>query len=167
MLPDFPRLTRHAPAWFQISRDSQTLTCMLRSPCQTHLTLSCVLPDSPGITDTLLQVSKLYRLNCASRSMLLQVFHFGGAPQLECSLLLSGGGPRLVPDWPQTGPRLAPRLAPDWPQTGPRLAPDWPQTGPRLAPDWLQLVPTWPRLAQIGPRLAPDWPQIGPGPGLQ
>ena len=73
MLPDFPRLTRHAPAWFQISRDSQTLTCMLRSPCQTHLTLSCVLPDSPGITDTLLQVSKLYRLNCASRSMLLQV----------------------------------------------------------------------------------------------
>ena len=66
--PDTP------PAWFQISRDSQTLTCMLRSPCQTHLTLSCVLPDSPGITDTLLQVSKLYRLNCASRSMLLQVF---------------------------------------------------------------------------------------------
>ena len=32
-----------------------------------------MLPDSPRITGTLLQVSKLYRLNCASRSMLLQV----------------------------------------------------------------------------------------------
>ena len=46
---------------------------MLLSPCQTYLTLSCMLPDSPRITDTLLLVSKLYKLNCASRSMLLQV----------------------------------------------------------------------------------------------
>ena len=89
MLPEIPRFTKHALASCQISPDSQTLTCMLLSPCRTHLTLSCMLPDSARIADTLLQVSKLYRLNCASRSMLLQVFHFCVTPRLECSVLLS------------------------------------------------------------------------------
>ena len=97
MLPDFPRLTRHVPACCQISPYSQTLTRMLLSPCQTHLTLSCMLPDSRRITDTLLLVSKLYRLNCASRSMLLQVT--GRAPQrwtLDCEpeVVLRGGSLR-------------------------------------------------------------------------
>ena len=91
----------------------------------------------PSITDTLLQVSKLYRLNCASRSMLLQVFHFCGTPRLECSLLLSGGGPRRS----QTGPRLAPDWSPNCSQTGSKLGPNCSQTVSRLCLNCAQTVP--------------------------
>ena len=108
------RLTRHSlaccqtspdspdtpPAWFQISRDSQTLTCMFRSPCQTHLTLSCVLPDSPGTTDTLAGFQAL-------QAQLRFPFHATtGFPFLWCSVarVLTFALHR----WSQTGPRLGP-----------------------------------------------------------
>ena len=140
MLPDFPRLTRHAPAWFQISRDSQTLTCMLRSPCQTHLALSCVLPDSPGITDTLLQVSKLYRLNCASRSMLLQVSQLLPSSCPALAQLFPSSLPALSQLVPSSCPRCCVRVA--------RVVKTLSQTLPD-PPRFSQILPDSPRLSQL------------------
>ena len=158
MLPDFPRLTRHVPACCQISPYSQTLTRMLLSPCQIHLTLSCMLPDSHRITDTLLLVSKLYRLNCASRSMLLQVFRFWCTPRLKCSVLLA----KLVPNWPQALAQLLPSSPPALSQLFPSSCPRCCARVARVVRTLSQTLPDSPSFSQTLPdsRVLPDAPRL-------
>ena len=98
------------------------------------------------------------------------------------------GGPRtpkMVPGWPQDGPKVAqggPKMAPRWPQDcqrrqqkplnnirkniilalGLHLEPKMAQEGPKLTRDSPKMAQDGPKIAQDGPKVAPTGPEEGP-----
>ena len=103
------------------------------------MVLSCMCPHSPNFNDTLLHDSKLYKLNCASRSMLLQVFRFG--------VLLKRSHHFCV--FPQLFPSSCPALALLFPGSSPAL---FPPVSPAL-PQLLPSSGSSPRLYCSSPRI--------------
>ena len=126
MLSDFPRLA------------------------DTHLHASKPLPDLP---DALLYASRLpqnHRHSLAGFQAL--------QAQLRFPFHATTGFPFL---WYSSARMLSFALH-RWSQTGPRLAPDWPQTGSNCAEIVGRILGTFPHWPQMVPKLGPNWAKLFP-----